>query len=411
MEGLDLKQLSAMVNVIAEEKGLPEEAVLDVVQMAIAAAWRKDNGDKDMNVRAMLNTKTGEAVVYIEREVIEDDVAYNPATEIPLAEAQKIKADAQIGDLIEEKEEVKDFGRVAAMTAKQVVVQRLREAERDAVLSEFEDKIGTVMTGVVARVEPRVVRVDLGKATGIMPRSEQIDGEYYTVGERLKVYIKGVEHDDARAQLILSRGSAEFIEYLFRQEVPELENGSVEIRGIAREAGRRTKIAVMSTVPGVDPVGTFVGGRGIRVQAIMNEIGDREKIDIINWSDNPSEYIREALSPAEIMKVEIDGKKAKVYVTEDQQSIAIGRQGQNVRLASKLTGYDLDIELAKAPEKKKRKNAEDSLLNALSETDEDGAVEDADAEGLVDAEREKPMEGLNEEVKIDDTEETSGGVE
>lgn len=411
MEGLDLKQLSAMVNVIAEEKGLPEEAVLDVVQMAIAAAWRKDNGDKDMNVRAMLNTKTGEAVVYIEREVIEDDVAYNPATEIPLAEAQKIKADAQIGDLIEEKEEVKDFGRVAAMTAKQVVVQRLREAERDAVLSEFEDKIGTVMTGVVARVEPRVVRVDLGKATGIMPRSEQIDGEYYTVGERLKVYIKGVEHDDARAQLILSRGSAEFIEYLFRQEVPELENGSVEIRGIAREAGRRTKIAVMSTVPGVDPVGTFVGGRGIRVQAIMNEIGDREKIDIINWSDNPSEYIREALSPAEIMKVEIDGKKAKVYVTEDQQSIAIGRQGQNVRLASKLTGYDLDIELAKAPEKKKRKNAEDSLLNALSETDEDGAVEDADAEGLVDAEREKPMEGLNEEVKVDDTEETSGGVE
>lgn len=411
MEGLDLKQLSAMVNVIAEEKGLPEEAVLDVVQMAIAAAWRKDNGDKDMNVRAMLNTKTGEAVVYIEREVVEDDVAYNPATEIPLAEAQKIKADAQIGDLIEEKEEVKDFGRVAAMTAKQVVVQRLREAERDAVLSEFEDKIGTVMTGVVARVEPRVVRVDLGKATGIMPRSEQIDGEYYTVGERLKVYIKGVEHDDARAQLILSRGSAEFIEYLFRQEVPELENGSVEIRGIAREAGRRTKIAVMSTVPGVDPVGTFVGGRGIRVQAIMNEIGDREKIDIINWSDNPSEYIREALSPAEIMKVEIDGKKAKVYVTEDQQSIAIGRQGQNVRLASKLTGYDLDIELAKAPEKKKRKNAEDSLLNALSETDEDGAVEDADAEGLVDAEREKPMGGLNEEVKIDDTEETSGGVE
>lgn len=413
MDSLDLKQLSAMVNVIAEEKGLPEETVLDVVQMAIAAAWRKDHGDKDMNVRAMLNPKTGEAVVYIEREVIEDEVAYNPATEIPLEEAKKIKADAQIGDLIEEKEEVKDFGRVAAMTAKQVVVQRLREAERDAVLSEFEDKIGTVMTGVVARVEPRVVRIDLGKATGIMPRSEQIDGEFYTVGERLKVYIKGVEHDDARAQLILSRGGAEFIEYLFRQEVPELDNGSVEIRGIAREAGRRTKIAVMSTVPGVDPVGTFVGGRGMRVQAIMNEIGDREKIDIINWSDNPSEYIREALSPAEIIKVEINGKKAKVYVTEDQQSIAIGRQGQNVRLASKLTGYDLDIELAKAPEKKKRKNAEDSLLNALSEAgdSEVGEVEGADAEGVVDAGREEPADGLNETVKVDDSEKESGGVE
>ncbi len=371
MEGLDLKQLSAMVGIIAEEKGLPEETVLDVVQMAIAAAWRKDNGDKEMNVRALLDTNTGKATVFIGREVIEDDLAYNPATEIPLAEAKKIKEDAKIGDVVEESEEVKEFGRVAAMTAKQVVISRLREAERDAVLTAFEDKIGTVMTGVIARVEPRVVKIDLGRAVGIMPKSEQIDGEYYTVGERIKVYIKGVEHDDARAQLILSRGNAAFIEYLFRQEVPELENGSVEIKGIAREAGRRTKIAVVSTVPGVDPVGTFVGGRGMRVQAIMNEIGDREKIDIINWSDNPSEYIREALSPAEVVKVEINGKKAKVFVNEDQQSIAIGRQGQNVRLASKLTGYDLDIELAKAPEKKKRKNAEDSLLSALSQSNDE----------------------------------------
>ena len=256
------------------------------------------------------------------------------------------------------------------MTAKQVVVQRLREAERDAVLAEFEDKIGTVMNGVVSQVTPRIVRVDMGRASGIMPKSEQIDGEYYTVGERIRVYLKGVEHDDARAQLILSRGNTEFIQYLFRQEVPELDSGSVKIRGIAREAGRRTKIAVASKNPGVDPVGTFVGGRGVRVQAIMNEIGDREKIDIINWSDNPQEYIREALSPAEVVRVEIEGNKAKVYVTEDQQSIAIGRQGQNVRLASKLTGYDIDIELAKAPEKKKRKNAEDSLLNAITEHDD-----------------------------------------
>ena len=199
MEGLDLKQLTAMVGVIAEEKGLPEEAVLDVVQMAIAAAWRKDNGDRDMNVRAILDTNTGKATVFIGRDVIEDDVAYNPATEIPLAEAKKVKAEAkkvkadvEIGDMIEESEEVKDFGRVAAMTAKQVVVQRLREAERDAVLTAFEDKIGTVMTGVISRVEPRVVRVDLGKANGIMPRSEQIDGEYYTEGEPIKEYINGV---------------------------------------------------------------------------------------------------------------------------------------------------------------------------------------------------------------------------
>ena len=315
MEGLDLKQMSTMVDIIAEEKGLSKDTVLNVIEQAIAAAWRKDNGDRDMNVRAVLNTKTGEADVYVAREVVEDGLAYNPSTEIPLKEAKK---GAKLGDLVEEKHKVTTFGRVAAQTAKQVVVQRLREAENDAVLTAFEDKVGTIVTGTVSRVEPRLVRIDLGRATGIMPRSEQIDGEYYNVGNRIKVYIKNIERGERGAQLILSRGCAEFVEYLFRQEVPELENNTVEIRGIAREAGRRTKIAVMSTVPGIDPVGTFVGGRGIRVQAVMNEIGDKEKIDIVTWSDNASEYIREALSPAEIMKVEIDGKKAKVHVSEDQ---------------------------------------------------------------------------------------------
>ncbi len=372
MENLDLKQMSTMVDIIAEEKGLPKNVVLSIIEQAIAAAWRKDNGDRDMNVRAILNTKTGEADVYIAREVIEDGLAYNPSTEIPASEAGK---DAKVGDVVEEKVKVTSFGRVAAGTAKQVVVQRLREAENDAVLSAFEDKIGTIVTGTISRVEPKLVRIDLGHANAIMPKSEQIDGEYYTVGSRIKVYIKNIERSERGAQLIVSRGSAKFIECLFRQEVPEVENGSVEIRGIAREAGRRTKIAVMSTVPGVDPVGTFVGGRGIRVQAVMNEIGDREKIDIINWSDNASEYIREALSPAEIIKVEIDGKKAKVYVSEDQQSIAIGKQGQNVRLASKLTGYEIDIILQKSTPKKKKQNVEDSLLSAIKETIEEAEEE------------------------------------
>jgi len=202
-----------------------------------------------------------------------------------------------------------------------------------------------------------------------MPKSEQIEGEYYTVSSRIKVYLKEIERNDRGAQLILSRGCPEFISYLFQQEVPEIENGSVEIKAVAREAGRRTKIAVAATMPGIDPVGTFVGGRGVRVQAVMNEIGEHEKIDIVNWSDNISEYIREALSPAEIQKVEIDGKKATVYVAKDQQKIAIGRVGQNVRLASKLTGYDIDVEIAKAPEKKKKKNVEDSLLSALEESE------------------------------------------
>lgn len=373
MENLDLKQMSAMVDIIAEEKGLPREAVLNVIEQAIAAAWRKDNGDRDMNVRAVLNTQTGEADVYIARTVIEDEVAYNPSTEIPLKEAGK---DAKIGDQIEEKFVVTTFGRVAAQTAKQVVVQRLREAENNAVLAAFEDKIGTIVTGTISRVEPRLVRIDLGRGTGIMPRSEQIDGEYYSVGSRIKALIKKIDRNDRGSELILSRGSAEFVECLFRQEVPELDNGTVEIKGIAREAGRRTKIAVTSTVPGIDPVGTFVGSRGIRVGAVMNEIGDREKIDVINWSDNASEYIREALSPAEAVRIEIEEstssknkKHAKVFVTEDQQSIAIGKQGQNVRLASKLTGYELDIQLAKSPEKKKKQNVEDSLLSALEDAE------------------------------------------
>lgn len=368
MEGLDLKQLTQMVGLIAEEKGLPEGTVLEVVQMAIAAAWRRENGDREMNVRSLLDINTGKATVFVSREVVEDGLAYNPATEMPLEEAKKIDPAAEIGGTVETSEEVTEFGRVGAVSAKNVVIQRLREAERDVVLAEFEDKIGTVMTGTVARVEPRIVRIDLGRASGIMPKSEQIMGEFYTVGERIKVYIKGVEHDDAKAQLILSRGCTEFVEYLFRQEVPELESGAVTVMGIAREAGRRTKIAVKANVPGVDPVGTFVGGRGVRVQAITSEIGEKEKIDIINWSENAQEYIREALSPAEVVRVEINGKNAKVYVVEEQQSIAIGRQGQNVRLASKLTGYEIDIEVAKAPEKKKRKNAEDSLLKALEST-------------------------------------------
>lgn len=368
MENLDLKQMAALVDIIAEEKNLPKETVLDVIEQAIAAAWRRDNGDREMNVRASLNTKTGEADVFIAREVIEDDVAYNPATEIPLSEAGEGK---NLGDFVEEKFVVTTFGRVAARTAAQVLTQRLREAERESVMEVFEDKIGTIVTGLIARVEPKLVRIDLGKASGIMPRSEQIDGEFYKVGSRIKVLIKNIERGERGAQLILSRASEKFIQCLFEQEVPEIEAGTVEIRGIAREAGRRTKIAVTSTVPKIDPVGTFVGGRGVRIQAVNAEIGEREKIDIINWSDNASEYIREALSPAEAVKVEINDKHAKVFVTEDQQSIAIGKQGQNVRLASKLTGYEIDIEVSKAAPKKKKANVEDALLSAIEESSEE----------------------------------------
>lgn len=377
MEELNLKQLTLAVHSIADEKNLPEETVLSVIEQAIAAAWRRDNGERDQEVRAELNIKDGTAVVYVAREVVE--TVGSEAHEISLEDAKKVKKDAQIGDTIEEKHEITTFGRVAAQTAKQVVLQRLREAEREVVLTEFEDKIGTVVTGTVQRVEPRVVHVEIGKASGIIPQSEQIQGEYYSVGSRIKVYIKDIERENRGPQLILSRGNEAFVEYLFRQEVPELETGAVEIKAIAREAGRRTKIAVASSVPGVDPVGTFVGGHGTRVQAVMNEIGDQEKIDIITFDGNAEQFIKNALSPAEVVKVDIDekAKRAKVFVNEDQQSIAIGRGGQNVRLASRLTGYELDIETAPIvaaprPVEKPKKNIEDSLMSAVEEaTDEE----------------------------------------
>lgn len=374
MEDINLKQLTLAVRTIAEEKNLPEDVVLSVIEQAIAAAWRRDNGEREQDVRAELNTNDGTAKVYVAREVVEE--VGSDAVEISLDDAKKVKPDAVIGDIIEESHEVTSFGRVAAQTAKQVVLQRLREAEREVVLEEYEDKIGTVVTGTVQRVEPRVVRVELGKATGILPQSEQIQGEYYSVGSRIKVFIKDIERDNRGPQLILSRGNGAFVEHLFRQEVPEMETGAVEIKAIAREAGRRTKLAVSSTVPGVDPVGTFVGGHGTRVQAVMNEIGDQEKIDIITFDENAEQFIRNALSPAEVVKVEINEaeKRAKVFVAEDQQSIAIGRGGQNVRLASQLTGYELDIETAtpeKPAEPKPKKNIEDSLMSAVEESTEE----------------------------------------
>lgn len=374
MEDLNIKQLTLAVHTIAEEKNLPEETVLGVIEQAIAAAWRRDNGERDQEVRAELNINDGTATVYVSREVVE--LVGSDSVEISLDDAKKVKKDAELGDLIEESHEVTSFGRVAAQTAKQVILQRLREAEREVVLAEYEDKIGTVVNGVVQRIEPRVVRVEIDKAVGIIPQSEQIQGEHLSIGNRIKVYIKDIERDARGPQLILSRGNESFIEYLFSQEVPEMESGAVEIKAIAREAGRRTKLAVASSVPGIDPVGTFVGGHGTRVQSVMAEIGDQEKIDIVTFDANPEAFIRNALSPAEVARVEIDeaNKSAKIFVTEDQQSIAIGRGGQNVRLASRLTGYELDIETAvpeKKPEPKPRKNIEDSLFNAIEESDSD----------------------------------------
>jgi len=389
---MDFKQLAVAIKAIAEEKNLPEATVQEVVEQALAAAYRRDYGDREQEVRVTMNLNTGEVDAYATKEIVEN--VENEAYEISVKDAGVKRKNAKVGETIEVHEQVKDFGRVAAQTAKQVILQRLREAEREIVMAEYEDKIGTVINAVVARAEGNIVRIDLGKAQGIMPRSEQIQGERYYPGQRLKVFLKDVERGFRGPQLIVSRGNTEFVEWLFRGEVPEMESGAVEIKGISREAGVRSKIAVFSNVPGVDPVGTFVGGHGTRVNAVMSEIGEQEKVDIIVFSDEPVEYITNALSPTKVTKVILDeaNKKARVLVPEDQLSIAIGKGGQNVRLASKLTGYELDIEpdkavapapaasdapvaegvvetteLPKIPKLKKKSDLENSLLEAIEE--------------------------------------------
>ncbi len=402
---MDFKQLAVAIRAIAEEKNLPEEQVQEIVEQALAAAWRRDYGDREQEVRTSMNLNTGDVTIFVTKDIVE--AVENPSYQISLADARKVNKDAKLGETVEVVEPTEDFGRVAAQTAKQVILQRLREAEREIVLAEFEDKIGTVVNGIVSRVEGRLVRVELGRAQGIMPISEQIQGEHYHPGQRLKFYLKDVEKGFRGPQLIVSRGAKEFIEWLFRGEVPEMENGAVEIKAIAREPGVRSKIAVASSVPGVDPVGTFVGGHGTRIKAVRDEIGSQEMIDIVVWDDDITTFIANSMKPANVEKVVIDAKnkKARVIVAEDQLSIAIGKNGQNVRLASKISDYELDVESATAgarakptaapeaaadspepaetkPQKgeaklvaqklKKKSDLEDSLLKAIEEHGTEG---------------------------------------
>jgi N utilization substance protein A len=384
---MDFKQLAQAIKLIAEEKNLPEDQVQDVVQQALAAAWRRDYGDREQEVRVTMNLNTGEVTAFVTKEIVEE--VENSHSQISLSDAQVMRKNAKVGETVEIIQPVEDFGRVAAQTAKQVILQRLREAEREIVLSEFEDKIGSVVNGTVSRVEGRMVRVELGRAQGIMPVGEQIQNERYYPGQRLKFYLKDVEKGMRGPQLIVSRGSKEFIELLFNAEVPEMENKAVEIKEVAREAGIRSKIAVASNVQGVDPVGTFVGGHGTRINAVRDEIGNQEMIDIVVWDEDKSNFIANAMKPANVTKVNIKDNKATVIVPEDQLSIAIGKAGQNVRLAGKLTGFELDVEADKSsapvaeieqqPDEpiaeskpvvqklKKKSDLENSLLEAIEE--------------------------------------------
>lgn len=393
------------INIIAEEKNLPREVVLETVEAALAAAYRKDYGDKDQEVRVELDEKTGGTRVYVTKEVVKTDAEVeNDFLQMTLAEAKQHKPKAKVGEMVEYEEHPEDFGRVAAQTAKQVIIQRLREAEREIVFAEYKDKEDQILNGTVQRIEGNTVFIDLGKATGVLFPSEQIPGERYYPGHRIKVYVVRVEQTNRGPQIVLSRGHANMVKHLFALEVPEIETGAVEIKAIAREAGVRTKVAVVSNAEGVDPVGTFVGGRGSRVQTVMGELGE-EKIDIIPYSEDPKTFISSALSPTKVISVTLDDdeKKAVVRVPEDQLSLAIGKQGQNVRLAAKLTGWNIDIisadesrveataeaagETAEAEKPSgsrrsgRKPDLEGSLIEAVNQADSSEAPSDEEAKG------------------------------
>ncbi len=335
------------------EKNIPEERVFEAVEAALAAAYRRDYGRPDQVIRVTLNRETGAFDVAQVYEVVENQEAIEERDrQITLEDAALQSPDIKVGDeFVVDLPTQEDFGRIAAQTAKQVIVQRIREIEREILFEEFKDKEHTLVSGSVQQVEGDTVLVSLGKVNAVMPPREQIRGEYYSTGQRIRVYVKEVAESGRGPQIIVSRADTRFIEDLFSLEIPEIQAGTVEIRGISREAGSRTKMAVFSDNENIDPVGSCVGQRRARIQAVLNEIGD-EKIDIILWDAAPDQFIRNALSPARVRNLQIDEehKHAKVEVDADQLSLAIGRGGQNVRLASRLTGYTIDILRDDVPE-------------------------------------------------------------
>ncbi len=333
------------LNQIAEEKDINKDEILKMIEVSLAAAFRKDYGKKDQNIVVEFFPENLSTKVYDVKKVVEEVV--DPIKEINLEDGQKLKKGVSVGDEIKTDITPKSgakFGRIAAQTAKQVIVQKIREAERGVMFSDYKAKERQLVSGMVQRVEGDTVLVDLGKATGVLFPSEQIKGEKYSIGSRVKVLILHVEPTAKGPKITLSRSHPDVVRRLFELEVPEIFNGIVEVKAIAREAGSRTKIAVWSSQDGVDAIGACVGQRGTRVQVVMNELNG-EKIDIISWSEDSVKFIANALSPAKILNVTLneDAKEAKVGVLEDQLSLAIGKAGQNVRLAARLTGWKIDI--------------------------------------------------------------------
>ncbi len=376
-----MSELSSAIKQVCEEKNLDYKMVVSAIEMALAAAYRKDFGEKNQNIRVKFDPKTGKSEIFDVKTVVEDFTEeelkkleelrerqqsgekteenkkegeedeeevlrkFNPRTDIQLSEALILKSDAKIDEeIVTELPVAENYGRMAAQTAKQVIIQKLREVEREMIYEEFKEKEHEVVSGIIQRKEARFVLVDLGKASGFLSTEEQIKGEKYNFGERIKVYIKEVRIGHKGAEIILSRRSEEILKKVFYLEIPEISNGLIEIRAVAREAGSRSKVAIYTEAENVDPVGSCVGQRGARIQTIISELGG-EKVDIIEYDEDPAKFIINALSPAQILEISLDEKekKAIVKVASDKLSLAIGKSGQNVRLAARLTGWRIDI--------------------------------------------------------------------
>ncbi|MFZ7132099.1 MAG: transcription termination factor NusA [Eubacteriales bacterium] len=349
---------------VEKEKGIDKEELIDAIEAAITSAYKKNYGSSQ-NVKIIINRDSGEVKVYSLKEVVTE--VSDELLEISLDAAKQLSTNYDLGDTVEIEVKPKDFGRIAAQNAKQLVVQRIKEAERNIIYNEFVEREDEVINGIIQRKEKNNIFIDLGKTEGIIASNEQIFGEDYTPNKRIKVYILEVKKTTKGPQIYVSRTHPGLVKRLFEYEVPEIYDGTVQIKSISREAGSRTKIAVFAINANVDPVGSCVGPKGIRVQNIVDELNG-EKIDIIKWSDDPKQYIASALSPAKVLSVEVDelGKSAFIVVDDYQLSLAIGKEGQNARLAAKLTGWKIDIKSKSQLEKMNAiENIEKNILNEI----------------------------------------------
>ena len=385
----DGKEFFAAIAQIEKEKGIPAGYMMEKITQALASAYKRDHEGAGDNIEIKANPETGEVRMFVLKDIVE--TVDNPAVEMSLEEARRALPHAQLGDVVRIEVKTKNFGRIAAQTARQVIIQGIREAERDMVYDKFSSKEHEILTGVVTRVDPKSgaanLRINSSSeyTEAFLAPGEQVRGEAIREGDRLRVYVVEVRRSTRGPQVLISRTHPGLVKRLFELEIPEIYDGTVEVKSIAREAGSRTKLAVWSADPNVDPIGACVGPRGQRVNTIVDELKG-EKMDIIKWSEDPAEYIAAALSPADVLSVEElpDGKSCRVVVPDDQLSLAIGKEGQNARLAAKLTGYKIDIKPVSAADEMEEDEAELSDDDLIAGDEDDLFQDDEPQEELQD---------------------------